>query len=280
MDEDMWHHPSTQHNLQRLESFGNHIIRVKTGELASGLYGEGRMAEPEEIAHYLEANFFRGKALEGRKALVTAGPTYEPIDPVRFIGNHSSGKMGFALARALYMQGASVQLVTGPTSLHTGMDAIEVVYVNTAQQMYDACMQVFPSVDMAVLSAAVADYRPEVVATEKIKKSAASLTLQLEKTPDILKTLGSIKKPGQLLVGFALETNNEVNNALHKLESKHADMIVLNSLRNKDAGFGVDTNAVTLYMKNGTEHSIGVKSKDAIAVDIVQHMIQLLHAKS
>lgn len=280
MDEDMWHHPATRKNLQQLLAYGNQVIQVKTGELASGLYGEGRMAEPEEIIHYLQSTVFRGKALEGKKALVTAGPTYEPIDPVRFIGNHSSGKMGFALARALYLEGASVHLVTGPTSQQAVFDGITVIPVNTAQEMYDACMQVFPTMDIAVLSAAVADYRPEVVAPEKIKKSAAGLTLQLEKTPDILKTLGQTKKSSQLLIGFALETNNEASNARHKLESKQADMIVLNSLRNKNAGFGVDTNVVTLYMKDGSEYSLDVASKEVIAGEIVQHMIHQLHAKN
>lgn len=269
MDEDMWHHPATKRNLNTIASYGNHIIPVANGELASGLYGEGRMAEPEDIALYLEHHFFRGKQLAGEKVLITAGPTYEPLDPVRFIGNHSSGKMGFALATACYQQGAEVILVAGPTSQQIHNPGIEVISVKTAREMYDACMQHFPGVNIAILAAAVADYSPAEVASQKIKKTEEAFTLNLVKTPDILKTLGGLKKPDQLLVGFALETNDEAENARKKLVSKNADFIVLNSLRNKAAGFGIDTNQVTIYDPAGVAYESEVKTKEAIANDII-----------
>jgi phosphopantothenoylcysteine decarboxylase/phosphopantothenate--cysteine ligase len=277
MDEDMWHHPATRNNLEKIAGYGNRIIPVANGELASGLFGEGRMAEPEEILQYLNYEVFRGDALAGKKVLVTAGPTYEPIDPVRFIGNHSSGKMGFALARALYKQGATVHLVTGPTALTINCPNIVVTHVSTAKEMFDASVKDFDSIDIAVLSAAVADYKPAVVATEKIKKAASELDLQLVKTDDILKALGSLKQAKQLLVGFALETNNEVANAQQKLLAKNADLIVLNSLRNKEAGFGVDTNQVTIFGKEGILYESGVKTKEEIAVDIVNTVIQKIY---
>ncbi|RFM26048.1 bifunctional phosphopantothenoylcysteine decarboxylase/phosphopantothenate--cysteine ligase CoaBC [Deminuibacter soli] len=278
MDEDMWHHPATRQNLQQLASFGNKVIPVGKGELASGLFGEGRMAEPEAIIRFLEAQVFRQLALAGKTALVTAGPTYEPIDPVRFIGNHSSGKMGFALANALYLQGAAVQLVSGPTALQPAYEGIELIRVQTAQQMYEACISAFPAAAIAVMSAAVADYRPVEAAPEKIKKTGSGMELQLVKTPDILQSLGSLKQPHQFVAGFALETTNETEHAMQKLRNKNADMIVLNSLRNKEAGFGVDTNAITIFDKDGGTTTHGVMPKDAVAAVIVEHIIQKLYA--
>lgn len=278
MDEDMWHHPSTKRNIELLQSYGNHIIDVEKGELASGLFGEGRMAEPETILQYITEHFFRGTELKGKNVLITAGPTYEPVDPVRFIGNHSSGKMGFALAEAFYLKGASVQLVTGATKEQTSFSGIKITNVSSAAQMYNACMAVFATTDIAVMSAAVADYTPVNTATEKIKKSGESLTIELTKTKDILKTLGSLKKTGQLLVGFALETNNERENALGKLQSKNADMIVLNSLKDANAGFGYDTNKVTLFDISGNEHVLSLAPKKIIAEEIVNIIIQKINA--
>ncbi len=278
MDEDMWHHPSTKKNIELLQSYGNRVINVETGELASGLFGEGRMAEPETIVQYLVENFFRGKELSGKKVLITAGPTYEAIDPVRFIGNHSSGKMGFALSEAFYMKGADVLLVTGPTHQQTIYSGIKVTHVMSAEDMYNACICFYDETDIAVMSAAVADYKPEMAAKEKIKKTNKAITLQLSKTKDILKALGERKKPNQLLVGFALETNNERDYALNKLKSKNADMIVLNSLQDANAGFGYDTNKVTVFDKEGNEHALNLSSKKIIAQEIVNLIIQKINA--
>ncbi|QEC70175.1 bifunctional phosphopantothenoylcysteine decarboxylase/phosphopantothenate--cysteine ligase CoaBC [Panacibacter ginsenosidivorans] len=278
MDEDMWHHPSTKRNIELLQSYGNSIIDVEKGELASGLIGEGRMAEPETIVQYLTEHFFRGLALSGKKVLITAGPTYEALDPVRFIGNHSSGKMGFALAEAFYLNGASVDLVTGPTQLQTNYSGINVTKVSSAEQMYEKCSIIFPSAHIAVMSAAVADYKPIEVAPEKIKKTTEDLTIRLSKTKDILKSLGEQKKKGQLLVGFALETNNEREYALKKMQTKNTDMIVLNSLRDKNAGFGHDTNKVTIFDKEGNEFALDLASKQNIATDIVNIIIQKINA--
>ena len=277
MDEDMWHHPATQLNLAKLESFGNRIIPVDKGELASGLYGDGRMAEPEAIMLYLENNFFGAKDLAGKKALVTAGPTYEPIDPVRFIGNHSSGKMGLAIAEELVRRGAEVHLVLGPSSVKTTLPGIYVHKVQTAEQMFDTCMAEFPSADIAVMSAAVADYTPVETAPEKIKKTSGTLVIELTKTKDILKSLGQLKKDGQLLVGFALETANERQYALDKLASKNADLIVLNSLKDEGAGFGYDTNKVTIFEKGGNEHVYDRKPKQQVAKDIVDRIVNMLY---
>lgn len=279
MDEDMWQHPATQKNLGLLREYGNHIIPVNLGELASGLYGEGRMAEPEAIALFLVERFFRTTELAGKKAMVTAGPTYEAIDPVRFIGNHSSGKMGFALAEELYLRGADVQLITGPTQQTTAFSGIQVRKVQSAAEMFDASVAVFPGVDIAVMSAAVADYSPAKTADEKIKKQAGNLNLLLVPTQDILQYAGTHKKQGQYVVGFALETQNEKENARRKLESKHADCIVLNSLRDEAAGFGVDTNKVTLLDRNGTEMVTGLKTKKEIAKDIVSFIVSRSHAE-
>ncbi len=279
MDEDMWQHPSTRINLTRLEEFGNKVIPVGTGALASGLNGEGRMAEPEQILQFLGEQVFKKGALQGKKALVTAGPTYEPIDPVRFIGNHSSGKMGMALARELQARGAEVTLVLGPVGDEPELPGIKIVSVMTAAQMYEACLQVFPASDMAIMAAAVADYTPVQTAVEKIKKTGESLPLELKKTRDILKCLGEIKTKDQVLVGFALETNEEKKNALAKLETKNADIIVLNSLNDAGAGFGKDTNKVTLFTRDGKEFPFDTKSKQAVAADITDTIIQLYYAK-
>lgn len=277
MDEDMWHHTATKENLKRLASFGNKIIPVGKGELASGLYGDGRMAEPDEIMDYVSNFLSVNKSLTGKKALVTAGPTYEAIDPVRFIGNHSSGKMGIAIAEELYKRGAEVTLVLGPTS-KTVADSINVIRVTSADEMYAACHAVFQQMDMAVMSAAVADYSPSIKADEKIKKEDGELTIQLIKTKDILKSLGEKKTDKQILVGFALETRDEKKYALEKLEKKNADMIVLNSLNDTGAGFGIDTNKVTLFLKNGKEIAFTTKSKLDVAKDIVDTLIQTHYA--
>jgi len=277
MDEDMWHHPSTKRNIGLLQSYGNSVINVETGELASGLTGEGRMAEPEKIVLYLTENFFRGKELSGKKVLITAGPTYEAIDPVRFIGNHSSGKMGFALAEAFYMKGADVQLVTGPTHQQTQYEGIKVTHVMSSEDMYEVCKCLFDEIDIAVMSAAVADYKPVTTAKEKIKKKDEDLTLELSKTKDILKALGEKKKQHQLLVGFALETTNEREYALNKVKSKNADMIVLNSLNDPNAAFGYDTNKVTVFDKDGSEHILELASKKNIAGEIVNLVIQKIN---
>ena len=280
MDEDMWQHPSTRANLERLRSFGNLIIPVGNGELASGLYGDGRMAEPEGIIDFV-GGVLKGGArdLAGKRALVTAGPTYEAIDPVRFIGNHSSGKMGIALAEELAGRGAQVDLVLGPSALSTYQQGITTHRVISAAEMYKVCMEGFKQSDIAIMSAAVADYTPVEVATEKIKKSGSdSLVLELTRTKDILKALGGIKKKGQILVGFALETRDERAYALGKLQTKNADLIVLNSAKDEGAGFGVDTNKITIFSKDGQEWSYGQKPKQQVAKDIVDQVVKLLYA--
>lgn len=277
MDEDMWHHSSTKGNLAKLLSFNNYIIPVENGELASGLVGEGRMAEPENIVAWLET-FFGGKqTLKGKQVLITAGPTYEAIDPVRFIGNHSSGKMGVAIAEEMKARGANVTLVLGPSGVAVPA-GIEVIKVRSANDMYEACVTRFEKADIAVMSAAVADYTPLNIAAEKIKKNEGTFNIELTKTKDILKSLGEKKKDKQLLVGFALETNNEREYALKKLETKNADMIVLNSLNDPGAGFGHDTNKITIFDKQGREYNFDIKSKKEVAKDIVNTIIKLLHA--
>ena len=274
MDEDMWKHPSTKNNLDRIRSFGNSIIPVNTGELASGLYGEGRMAEPDEILAYIEKSFLSRGELSGKKALVSAGPTYEPIDPVRFVGNHSSGKMGVAIARELAQRGADVTLVLGPVNIPFDLTGLTVERVQTAKEMFDACTRSFPGTDITVMAAAVADYTPAEVAGEKIKKKEDQWSLSFSKTTDILQSLGGKKKDGQVLVGFALETNNEKVNALGKLKAKNADIIVLNSLQDKGAGFGQDTNKISIFDKKGGELQFDLKSKSAVAKDIVDAIIR------
>jgi len=278
MDEDMWHHPATKQNLQQLQSFGNTIIPVDNGELASGLYGEGRMAEPEAIMKFLEDNFFLTQPLLDKKVLVTAGPTYEAIDPVRFIGNHSSGKMGIAIAKELNRRGADVSLILGPTSIDVSANGIRLVRVNSAEEMYNACHEIFGKTDLAIMSAAVADYTPVEKATQKIKKKENNLSLELTKTKDILKSLGTVKTKNQVLVGFALETVNEKEYALQKLAEKNADMIVLNSLNDSGAGFGRDTNKITIFQKGGGELRFETKSKDEVAKDIVDVIIKSFYA--
>lgn len=272
MDEDMWHHPVTKANLQTLEANGCQTIPVQFGELASGLVGDGRMAEPEAIVAWVEEFLNSRQSLAGKKALVTAGPTYEAIDPVRFIGNHSSGKMGFAIAEELKARGADVTLVAGPVQLKT--NGLHRVNVTSAAEMYEAC--VAQTYDIAVMAAAVADYTPTTVADNKIKKEGGELTLHLKRTTDIIAALGQQKKEGQVLVGFALETDRERESALKKLNEKNADLIVLNSLRDEGAGFGVDTNKATFYFRNGTETSYELKSKKALAKDIVNSITELL----
>lgn len=277
MDEDMWHHPSTKRNLAQLVQDGNYLIEVGKGELASGLFGDGRMAEPEDICQYLIEQFFRSGELKGKKAIVTAGPTYEAIDPVRFIGNHSSGKMGFAIAEELYLRGADVILITGPTSQQVTYKGIQVKHVVSADDMYDATVNAFDAAAIAVMSAAVADYKPTQAADEKIKKKQEAWSIDLVKNKDILLQLGQQKKAGQFLMGFALETHNEKENALGKLKTKNADAIVLNSLNDKDAGFGVDTNTVTIFHQSGSETRVSLKPKKEVAADIVSFIIKHLH---
>lgn len=273
MDEDMWLHPSTRQNILTLEKFGHAVIPVEKGELASGLHGEGRMAEPEQLLEWVKGFFLTGRQLLGKKVLITAGPTYEAIDPVRFIGNHSTGKMGISLARAFYRRGAAVTLVLGPTSLPVP-SGITTYRVSSAEQMYREAVNQFDGTDIAVLAAAVADYRPMQVSDVKIKKSESNIRLELEKTPDILKALGEKKRHDQLLVGFTLETDNEKENALGKLKAKNADFMILNSLREEGAGFTHDTNRITIFDKSGQEFSFGLKSKDAVAEDILNTIIR------
>lgn len=277
MDEDMWHHATTKKNLETIAGFGNHLIPVEKGELASGLIGDGRMAEPESIIKWLNGFFLNKSELKGKHVLITAGPTYEPIDPVRFIGNHSSGKMGAAIAEEMRMRGADVTLVLGPSDIKV-KGGIKVIKVKSASEMFNACEKIFPTSDIAVMSAAVADYTPVTTAKEKIKKTENDFAVQLTKTKDILKHLGSIKTNEQILVGFALETNNEKENAIKKLQSKNADLIILNSLNDAGAGFGHDTNKITIFDKTGKEYPFETKSKKEVAIDIVNTIIKLLHA--
>ncbi len=284
MDEDMWNHPSTRTNLEKIQSYGNRVIPVGKGELASGLFGDGRMAEPETILEYIHPILAETDArqqaqpLAGKRALVTAGPTHEAIDPVRFIGNHSSGKMGIAIARELAQRGAQVTLVLGPSALSIEEPGITVQRVTSAAEMYAACLAAFTDAHLAVLSAAVADYTPAAPAQEKIKKSDGALVLELVKTRDILKTLGEVKKTGQLLVGFALETRTGREYALAKLKAKNADYIVLNSLQDQGAGFGLDTNKITIFGNNGFEQAFGTKPKQQVAKDIVDTIVKSWHA--
>lgn len=277
MDLDMYKHPSTHETFEKLESFGNILIPAAYGELASGLVGQGRMAEPEDIIDFVEKDISEKLPLKGKKILITAGPTYEAIDPVRFIGNHSSGKMGYAIAETAAQLGAKVTLISGPVSIRTENSLIHLVKVTTAQQMYDAVLQGFESCHIAILSAAVADYRPTDIAAQKIKKKEGSLTIQLEKTEDILASLGT-RKDRQFLVGFALETENELENAKTKLKKKNLDLIVLNSLNDTGAGFGTDTNKVTFVTRNNKVIPFEVKSKKEVANDILQHIINQLDA--
>lgn len=279
MDVDMWLHPATQSNVQLLQSYGNHLIPVGYGELASGLIGEGRMAEPETIVHQLNEFFQQKYQFEGKKILVTAGPTYEAIDPVRFIGNRSSGKMGIYLAEALAARGAMVELILGPSPLQVQHPNIKLTRIEGAEQMYQAAILLFPTVDAAIMAAAVADYRPKFVSAQKIKKANNQMTIELERTPDIAAALGKIKTEHQVLIGFALETNNELENAQSKLMRKNFDMIVLNSLQDEGAGFHVDTNKITLIYKNGETKAFELKSKKIVALDIIQALHLLMNEK-
>lgn len=277
MDLDMFAHPSTQQNLDRLRSFGNHIIEPAEGELASHLVGKGRMEEPDKIIAVLEEFFASRTVLEKKKIVITAGPTYEKIDPVRFIGNYSSGKMGFALAEACAQQGAEVTLIAGPVSLTTTHPNIQRIDVESAEEMYQAAMTAFPGADAGILCAAVADYRPEIQAGEKIKReSKGEMMLHLIPNKDIAASLGAIKQEGQVLVGFALETNNEATNAENKLKRKNLDFIVLNSLRDAGAGFRCDTNKISIIDRQGETTGYPLKSKQGVAVDIVNKLATLL----
>jgi phosphopantothenoylcysteine decarboxylase/phosphopantothenate--cysteine ligase len=276
MDLDMWKHPSTQQNVDQLAKFGNHIIQPAYGELASGLIGEGRMAEPEEIVGFLNQELKKKLPLSGKKALVTAGPTYEAIDPVRFIGNHSSGKMGFSIAEELYQLGAEVVLISGPSAQQLQNKKIKRIDVVSAAEMHEAVSQHYSQADITVMSAAVADYQPELVAKEKIKKKEASFAINLVKTVDILSELGSQKKPGQVLIGFALETENEQEHAIQKLQKKNLDLIVLNSLKDEGAGFKGDTNKITLIDKKLEIKTFELKTKSEVAADICQKILSLV----
>jgi phosphopantothenoylcysteine decarboxylase/phosphopantothenate--cysteine ligase len=278
MDEDMWLHPATRTNVATLQSFGHHFIPVGHGELASGLTGEGRMSEPQEIISFLEDAFApgaQGKS-SGKKALVTAGPTYEQIDPVRFIGNYATGKMGIALAEGLAEKGYAVDLILGPTDTRLpDHPLIKVQRVTSAMEMFDACNKLFPKADIAIMAAAVADFRPETRAGKKIKKGKEdSFQLKLVKNPDILASLGAVKQSAQTLVGFALETDDELPNARKKLEAKNADFIILNSLKDQGAGFGFDTNKVTVLGKDGSTKELPLQSKKEIAKSIVNCILR------
>ncbi len=273
MDLDMLQHPSAQLNIQKLVSWGNVSVNPGYGELASGLIGKGRMAEPEEIMAQLNDYFGRSQKLKGKKVIVTAGPTHEAIDPVRFIGNNSSGKMGFAIAEELALQGAEVNLISGPTSLSLTSPSINLMQVISADEMFQACVSLFPAMDVAILSAAVADFKPAVMANQKIKKGDAGLTIELTKTKDIAAELGKMKTKGQFTVGFALETENEIENAKKKIVSKNFDLIVLNSLNDKGAGFGHDTNQITLIDRKNSRKKFNLKSKKEVARDIVNTII-------
>ncbi len=277
MDLDMYKHESTKTSFNKLTSYGNKLIPAGTGELASGLVGEGRMAEPEDIVTYIEKDILSQLPLNGKQILITAGPTYEALDPVRFIGNHSSGKMGFEIANAAANLGAEVILVTGPTHQSINNNFVVVKPVVSAEEMYNEVHKHFQSSDIAILSAAVADYRPKTIASQKIKKKDSTFTLELEKTKDILKSLGQIKT-NQFLVGFALETNNELEHAKGKLASKNLDLIVLNSLQDKGAGFGVSTNKVTFITSSDDIIEHQLKSKAEVAKDLMQQILKQLDA--
>ncbi len=274
MDLDMFHHPSTQGNIKKLLSYGNHLIAPREGELASGLIGAGRMEEPENIVEALRCWFKQSKDFLGKKILVSAGPTYEAIDPVRFIGNHSSGKMGFSIAEAFARRGAEVTLVTGPVSQSCSGNIYRKDVISS-EQMFQACMDSFKEADIVVMAAAVADYMPAYVSPVKIKKSSAALSITLKPTSDILKEMGKQKRFGQKLIGFALETDNEKENAHAKLISKNCDLIVLNSLNDEGAGFGHSTNKITIISREGDEYTFDTKPKEAVAEDIVDAIAQL-----
>jgi phosphopantothenoylcysteine decarboxylase/phosphopantothenate--cysteine ligase len=277
MDLDMYKHPSTLQTFATLTQYGNTIIPAESGELASGLSGEGRMAEPENIVAFLEADISKNLPLKGKKILITAGPTYEAIDPVRFIGNHSSGKMGYDLANEAANLGAEVILISGPTSLKVNNDSVKLINVVSAKEMYDACMMQYEHVDVVIAAAAVADYKPKITADQKIKKTESVFSIELEKTNDILATLGDLKKK-QFLIGFALETENEIENAKLKIQKKNLDLIVLNSLQDAGAGFGGLTNKVTFIDNNFNIEPKELKLKEEVASDILNKIINHYHA--
>lgn len=277
MDLDMWHHPATQHNLKTIQSYGNTVIPVGYGELASGLVGEGRMAEPQEIVDFVADYLTPSQILLGKTVVVTAGPTYESLDPVRFIGNHSTGTMGVEIARAAAALGATVHLVLGPSKVPVP-DGIHVDHVQSAQQMYEVTAALHSSCDVAIFSAAVADYRPVQISSSKIKKADDDLSIALERTIDIAQTLGSRKKPQQIHVGFALETDNEIPNAQGKLRRKNFDLIVLNSLNDAGAGFGNTTNKVTVIDTKGDVQSFALMQKSELASKLIDRLVTMLNA--
>jgi len=277
MDLDMYQHPSVRNNLDTLSSFGNIILEAEDGELASGLSGQGRLMEPEHIMAEIFAFFTKKKEFSGKQVLITAGPTYEAIDPVRYIGNHSSGKMGVAIAYELANQGADVKLILGPSQISVDHPQIELMKVSSAKEMYQQCQKHHPYSEICIFAAAVADYTPETVATEKIKKSDADMVLKLKKNVDIAASLGEDKKSGQIHIGFALETQNEEINALSKLERKNFDMVVLNSMRDAGAGFQHDTNKVSFYFKSGSSQSFDLLPKKEVAAHIVSAIKKLVH---
>lgn len=274
MDEDMWHHPGTIENIARLRARGHQVLDTEYGELASGLTGQGRMPEPETLFACIQQHFAEEGSLAGMKALVTAGPTYESIDPVRFIGNHSSGKMGVAIAQTLATAGCSVELVLGPSALQVSHPNIRVTRVVSAQQMFEACVGLWPSCRIGVMSAAVADYTPAAPAGQKLKKGEHDMQLTLTRTPDILASLGKQKGEGQWLIGFALETRDGLSYAREKMVAKNADAIVLNTLEDAGAGFGHDTNRITLLERNGKETAFELKSKTEVARDLLKKIIE------
>ena len=279
MDLDMYQHPSTQHHLETLRTYGNHVLDSPAGELASGLSGVGRMMEPDDLVEVLEQLFRTADTLAGKRVLITAGPTHEPIDPVRYLSNASSGKMGYALAEEAARRGAEVHLVSGPTALNTDHPNINVVRVQTAQEMLETTRSVFPTADLAIFAAAVADYTPQQPAAQKIKKSSDTLALTLTKTVDIAQTLGAQKQAGQRTVGFALETEHELEHAAAKLQKKHFDMIVLNSLNDAGAGFGHDTNQIKILTQNMPEPiAFPLKDKRAVAADIFDTITSTYYA--
>lgn len=274
MDHDMWLHPASQRNIQQLKTDQVNIIPPESGELASGLVGEGRLAEPESIISVLNIFFAKEKPLSGKKVMITAGPTYEPLDPVRFIGNHSSGKMGIALADYAAKLGAEVQLILGPTHLRPKNENVKVENVMSAHGMLRASLHYAQKSDWCIMAAAVSDYTPETVSETKIKKKASEFSVDMKKTTDILAELGKTKKDGQLLIGFALETNNELEHAKKKLVKKNLDFIVLNSLQDKGAGFGFDTNKITIINKEGEQFPYKLKSKWEVAGDILSYALE------
>ena len=277
MDLDMYAHPAVQKNIALLRERGNHIIDAEEGFLASGLTGKGRMAEPATIVEYLEASFSEMQDLTGKTVMITAGPTYEKIDPVRFIGNYSSGKMGYALAEECASRGAKVLLVSGPVSIQPVHPNIEKVSVESAQEMYEAAVQASSSADVEILCAAVADYTPAVTADHKIKREkTGAMSIDLQPTKDIAASLGKMKHEGQLMVGFALETDNEEVNAVDKCARKNLDFIVMNSLNNKNTCFRHDTNLITIFDKDGTKHTYDLKPKTEVAKDIVNHLVSIM----